>query len=164
MPKVSDEPNPLGVLACAEHVAKELTRKGLSVESWIVIDAESYEDEERRQYRRAIDRASSKKVRVANSSPCFEYWLLLHYVPGIKVYTPSEAVGELSRQGRIPAYKKPQVPFSELWKRYESGCPSLASRHRREEIADLGEDPVFARPVTFVDELVDALAAMDSLK
>lgn len=95
---------------------------------------------------------------MANSSPCFEYWLLIHFAPGIIVYEPRQAEEELAKPGRIEGYAKPNLPQDgSLWDIYSSGGPSAAARSRRAKYEELGEDPRFGTPVTYVDELVDRL-------
>lgn len=94
-------------------------------------------------------------AHIANSSPCFEYWPLIHFAPGVNVYEPKQAEEELAKPGRVEGYKKPNLPHDVLWEIYAAGKPSDAARKRRESIAELGEDPRYGRPVTYVDELVD---------
>jgi hypothetical protein len=160
----SDKPEPRGVLECAEREARRLRKKGLDVEAWIVIDAESAVDEKRRCYREVLQGAASKHIGTANSSPCFEYWPLLHFSPGIKVYTPAEAVAELERKDRIPGYSKPALPYERLWQVYLDGVPSKAAHDRRAELSQLGEDPLLGRPVTYVDVLVDRIVEIASTR
>lgn len=74
IPLKSDKPDPNGVMECAAREAKKHCAKGLDVEAWILIDAESEVEEKRRRYRDVLQKAASKKIRAANSSPCFEYF------------------------------------------------------------------------------------------
>lgn len=154
---VSDQSNPLGVLACAKRKKRELQKKGLRVTAWIVLDAESVQFEKERHYRDALIQSDAAGICVANSSPCFEYWMLLHFSAGDMVMDPKQALSALRRPGRLPSYKKPDAPFRELWPIYRSGVPSTAALRRREAIESDGEDPRFGRPVTYVDVLVDQL-------
>lgn len=41
IPLKSDRPDPKGVMGCAEHEVKRYREKGLDVQAWILIDAES---------------------------------------------------------------------------------------------------------------------------
>ena len=159
VPRQSDKPNPKGILECAKRCSKELVSKGLDVRVWVVFDAESPQDEIDRKYKEVIGQAIKAKMNVANSSPCFEYWLLLHFAPSIQVIEPNEAERELKKRGRIPDYKKPNIPFEQVWEIYESGNPSKAACDRRESISSCG-NPRFGRPVTYVDTLVDELVAV----
>lgn len=155
---LSDESNPRAILACAKREKKKLVADGLKVDAvWLVFDAETEAVQRERGYTLVIEEALRAGFRVANSSPCFEYWPLLHFVPGIMVVNPADAERELGRTGRIPGYRKPDLPFDDLWKLYQTGAPSKAAVARRKACEALGDDPRFARPVTFVDELVDEL-------
>jgi hypothetical protein len=128
-----------------------------------VFDAEDELEEKKRGYRDTLQKLSKSSVNAANSSPCFEYWILLHFVIGIKVYSPSEALRELKRKGRIPNYEKPYLPFNELWTIYKNGKPSTAACAAREEIEISGQNPIFGRPVTYVDKLLDRLSEIDAM-
>lgn len=44
-----------------------------------------------------------------------------------------------------------------LWDIYSSGSASAAARSRRAELEELGDNPRFGTPVTYVDTLVDRL-------
>jgi len=149
--------DPKGLVSAAMRKRKELVRKGLKVETWVVFDAESYAEQEARGYAEAIGSAAKNNIQVANSSPSFEYWILLHYVPGIQVIEPREAEKELAKEGRIPSYRKPDLPYDELWEKYLNGTPSAFARKGREAARLEKIDPRMARPVTYVDELVDRL-------
>ena len=150
--------DPKGLVSAAQRKRRELVREGLCVEPWVVFDAESREDEEARGYLTAIDEAEKAGIGVANSSPSFEYWILLHYAPGALVDSPIDAEREIGREGRIPGYRKPDLPYEELWEKYLSEVPSGAARARRRAISDDGDNERSARPVTYVDCLVDRLA------
>ena len=163
-PRKSDQPNPKGIIECARRFSRELATKGLDVRVWVVFDAESIQDEVERKYREAIAQAMKAKMNVANSSPCFEYWLLLHFAPGVVVTEPDQAERELGKKDRIPGYDKPNMPFGVIWSLYETGTPSKASRDRREDISVFEGDPRFGRPVTYVDVLVDELVAVAEKK
>ena len=153
-PKRTD---PRGIVLAARNKKKELETKGLSVEPWVVFDAEAREDEEARSYGEALKQAESWGIHVANSSPCFEYWALLHYSPGILVETPEQAVTELAKPSRAKDYKKPGLPFDELWGIFVTGKPTNAATSRRKTLVECGEDPRGARPVTYVDQLMGAI-------
>lgn len=122
-----------------------------------MFDAEAREDEEARSYGEAIKQAEGWGIHVANSSPCFEYWALLHYSPGILVETPEQAVTELAKPSRAKNYKKPGLPFDELWEIFVTGMPTNAATSRRKTLVECGEDPRGARPVTYVDQLMGAI-------
>lgn len=156
--KLSDKSDPLGILAFSKAEEKRLSRNGKLVsETWLVFDAEDSPAREERRYAEAIAKARSAKKRVANSSPCFEYWPLLHYAPNAKAFTTRETLKKLSENDVVPGYKKPILPYDDLWKRYSTGSPSKAARSVRVAVERVGDDPRLATPATYVDELVDRL-------
>ncbi len=152
--------DPKGLVGACRRKKRELTTKGLRINAWVVFDAESRKDQEARSYAEAIVHAGKSGIGVANSSPCFEYWILLHYAPGALVDSPEDAERELKKSGRIPDYRKPELPLDILWDIYVSGVPSKAATRRRAQLIEEGEQERLARPVTFVDQLVDSLAAI----
>lgn len=143
-----------GLVRAAVMEKRAHEREGLDVHAWVVFDAESRECEGERGYQAAMAEAQRKDVRIANSSPCFEYWLLLHFLPGAQPQTPSEAVGALRRGGGIAGYEKPNLPHDDLWGIFATGKPTAAAEDRRKLIESLREDPRVARPVTYVDQLM----------
>lgn len=149
--------DPFNLVLAAKRRATQLAKQGLAVRPWVVFDAEARQDEEARGYGKAIAQAEKYGIGVANSSPCFEYWLLLHFVPGVQVDTPTEAVSELARPGRVEGYRKPELPYEALWETLLSGVPSNAARTRRASYVDDGVDPRMGRPVTYVDELMNEI-------
>lgn len=48
-------------------------------EVWVVFDLEKLHDQRRELAQKAIDFGRPKGIRFAQSDPCFEYWLLLHW-------------------------------------------------------------------------------------
>lgn len=150
--------DPKGLVRSARRKQQEFAHKGLHVEAWVVFDAESRAKQDSRGYSEAIELANKKGLHTANSSPSFEYWILLHYSPGVLVDDPADAKRELGKSGRILGYQKPNLPLDELWGIYLEGSPSKAARSRRDALALDGESVRLGRPVTFVDELVDRLA------
>lgn len=149
--------DPVNLVLAARNGRRALERQDLTVHAWAVFDAEDAASEGARKYAEAIGQAEKFGVSVANSSPCFEYWALLHYAPGILVESPAEAVRELGRQVSANAYSKPDLPCDELWGILESGTPVLAAEARRRQIESLGDEPRFGRPVTYVDLLVNSV-------
>lgn len=141
---------------------RELLGKGLVVKAWVVFDAESREEQESRSYHEAIKQAEAQGIQVANSSPSFEYWILLHYAPGVLVDSPKDAERELRKTGRIPGYAKPVLPLDELWALYCKGLPSKAAAECRNRLSEQGECERLGRPVTYVDVLVDNLVSIAS--
>ena len=152
-----EKPNsndPCSLVSAAKREKRRLERDGLSVIPWAVFDAEARDAEDARGYGKAIAQAEKSGIRVANSSPCFEYWLLLHFAPGILVDTPAEASAELARSGRVDGYKKPDLPYKQLWEILIGGSPAKAASARRASLEADGMTPRMGRPVTYVDQLM----------
>lgn len=149
--------DPVNLVLAARNRRRALERQGLTVRAWAVFDAEDAASEGARKYAEAIARAEKFGVEVANSSPCFEYWALLHYAPGIVVDSPAEAVRELGRKVAAKAYSKPDLPCDELWGILGDGVPARAAEARRRQLEELGDDPRYGRPVTYVDLLVSSI-------
>lgn len=156
-PKLSNHATPLEIVACGKRMQRALKKKGLDVETWVVFDAERKVDEHPRHYREAIQKAQAAGFKVANSSPCFEYWILLHFDNTANVSEPEKAEAELRRAGRIPGYEKPGLPYETLWQIAKSDGPLMAAQARRDDHASMGNNPRYARPVTYVDELIQRI-------
>lgn len=152
--KKPNKNDPCSLVSAAKREKRDLEKDGLSVIPWVVFDAEARSAEVPRGYGKAIAQADKSGIRVANSSPCFEYWLLLHFASGILVDTPTDASTELARPGRISGYKKPDLPYAQLWEILLGGYPAKAADARRASLEADGEDPRTGRPVTYVDELM----------
>lgn len=156
--------DPRGLVRAAVMERRVLERKGLDVHAWVVFDAESRECEEGRGYQAAMAEAQRKGIRVANSSPSFEYWLLLHFSPGAQPQTPAEAVNALRRGGGIAGYEKPNLPHDALWTIFATGKPTAAAEGRRELVESCGDDPRMARPVTYVDQLMGEICEVAGIE
>lgn len=66
-----------------------------------------YQDNQYAQYLAAKAVAQTAGVTVLENNPCFEIWLLLHFVPTGKLFGDcDEVVNELRKGGRIPGYEK----------------------------------------------------------
>lgn len=160
VPHLPHSNDPMGIVDAARRKGRELKKEGLDVRLWAVFDAESRMAQAERKYAEAITYAHKNGVETAQSSPCFEYWILLHYAPGIMVDEPREAERELGRPDRVQGYRKPALPYDELWQLYLSGGPSCAAVARRDAVIADGDDPLVARPVTYVDTLMDRLTCI----
>jgi hypothetical protein len=69
-------------------------------EVWVVFDKDKHP-----KMNDAFQKAKSKNIKIAFSSICFEYWLLLHYKKTTKAYSScAELMGDLSKH--IPEYEK----------------------------------------------------------
>ncbi len=102
---------------------------------------------ERRQVAYVIDKAEaeSQGVTVLENNPCFELWLLLHFVDTARPFRNcEEVIRELRREGRLPGYAKTEryLVTARLYGSYKHLIPEHAKpRAERLEIgrADQGE-------------------------
>jgi hypothetical protein len=79
-------------------------------EAWIVIDTDSWTEEQLAAVHAWSVEAPGRGLCVSN--PMFEYWLLLHFEDGDNVASPRECLEKLVR--RLPTYGKGSLPLSQL--------------------------------------------------
>ncbi len=101
-----------------KHLARmKEAKRGAGVayeEVWAVFDSEQRLGTE--QLHRALDLARREGIHVAMSSPCFEYWLILHYEYTTRyMCSYDEVVARLKTH--VPEYDKSYPPVSELLSR-----------------------------------------------
>lgn len=97
----------------------------------------------------ALRKAAARKIKVALSNPCFEYWLLLHYEYTTATFAKCEnVVRRLKDQGHIPEYAKGEPPMAALIPRI--GTAVANAERCRADHARTGTD----NPSTRVDLLV----------
>jgi hypothetical protein len=90
-------------------------------EVWVVLDREAQNHVRGKQLPNAINRANYENISIALSNPCFEFWLLLHYMYTTKPFVdPNAVIGELKKH--CPGYKKNELPLNELFFRTESAA------------------------------------------
>jgi hypothetical protein len=94
--------DPLTVVRRAEQKwVEDKRRNGVETydEVWCVVDHDDHATLDA-----AIAYASKVKIRVVVSTPCFDYWVLLHYVDHRKSAKAKDIVRQLDKH--IPGYKK----------------------------------------------------------
>lgn len=112
-------------------------------EVWCVVDVDQFDlSTARRQ-------AEMNAVRLAISNPCFEVWLLLHFVDcRSPVQSAAEAVRRLKRH--VPDYSKHELRFD----RFEGGVADAITR--AQGLGEIGEEHM-CNPSTGVWMVVDAV-------
>jgi hypothetical protein len=117
-------------------------------EVWAVMD-----QDEHTTLRGALTLARQKSVKVAISKPCFELWLLLHFIPSLKPLTTSDQVqAELVRH--LSGYSK-SMKMDELVQLAEKAIANA------ETVENRLKDPGMSNyPSTTVHHLIRALAAL----
>jgi hypothetical protein len=104
-----------------KNTAKELVAEAISMrragiremnpydEIWVVVDRDGYS-----KHPESIDRARSTNIKIAFSSPCFEYWYLLHFQFTTKLISDGkEMCKELCKH--IPNYDKSADYFKDFF-------------------------------------------------
>lgn len=88
-------------------------------EVWCVTDVDQFD------VTSAIDLALTNEIRLAISNPCFEVWLLLHFVARMgAIGNPAEAVRLLKRH--VPGYSKSELRFDQ----FSTGVQDAIARAR----------------------------------
>lgn len=97
-------------------------------EVWCVFDVDVHA-----RLARALERARTASIQVAVSNPCFELWLLLHFVDQAGALSPRRVSERLRKH--LPGYQK-QVRFRDCADGYSDAvirARSLDERHSRNE-------------------------------
>jgi hypothetical protein len=99
-------------------------------EVYALIDADKIiQDKQQKAYSESKKAAEALGVIVLENNPCFELWLLLHFVHTGKIFTDCDAVStELNKTNRIPGYNKSQkfLINARLYKNYKQQLLSKA--------------------------------------
>lgn len=117
-------------------------------EVWAVVDHDQHTT-----LNDALALARRESVNIALSKPCFELWLLLHFVPSLKpLVTPDHVYSELI--DRLPSYSK-SMQMDELAQMAETAIANAETVEKRLKEPGMGN-----YPTTTVHHLVRALAAL----
>jgi hypothetical protein len=118
---------PVQLVACAELRARECADYD---EVWAVCDVDDFDLTEAKRL------ASSSGVMLAISNPCFEVWLLLHYVEWTRALAkPAEATRRVKKH--CPAWSKGRTQYSQ----FANGIQQAVARARKLEAAAAVEQP-----------------------
>ncbi len=128
-------------------------------EIWCVMDVEET-SERHENMRQAIRKARQRtnRLELAISNPCFEYWLLLHYIKTSKSFTNKGIIEELEKQGGFGKYNKGNIPIDSLYPRVRTAIENAKAVIREQHYPDkASEDVLETNPVTYVQLLVSHL-------
>jgi hypothetical protein len=109
------------VLNSAIALAEEYMRAFALIDKDALIN-----DGKEKEYQAARQAAETKGVVVLEVGPCFEFWLLLHFVATSRSFTRCDEVVEaLRKPGRIPGYEKSQkfLVKARLYANYKDRIP-----------------------------------------
>ncbi|WP_246039580.1 RloB family protein [Glycomyces buryatensis] len=123
----------------------DLRDAGGFTQVWCVLDVDHFANLEQ-----ALIEAKRRRVAIAISNPCFEYWLLLHFEDCARPFASPSSVKEYLQRRHVPGYDK------------DSPCLE-AFRPRRREAIDRGRkreaasDGHLCNPSTTVWRLVELI-------
>jgi len=110
-------------------------------------------DNQQDAYAKAKTKAQAAGVIVLENNPCFEMWLLLHFVHTTRLFNNcNEVITELRRNGRIPGYDKSEkfLSSARLYKNFKERIqPSAIPNARLLENNREDQDQLFPRAETF---------------
>jgi hypothetical protein len=119
---------------------------------WCVIDGD-YGD----KITNARTKATAKRVELAVSTKCFEYWVLLHFEENDTSTMDCDGLVRSLKQKHLPRYQKGKCDFRNIVERVRDAC-QRAERLRRPGIAR-GDAPEDQNPCSEVYKLVNAILA-----
>jgi RloB-like protein len=122
---------------------------------WCVIDGD-YGD----KIVNARAKATANSVKLAISTKCFEYWLLLHYEENDSSTLDCDALVSSLRDKHVPGYEKGTCEFHDMVTRVEDAV-ARAEKLRRPGIKR-GELPENQNPCSEVYKLIKAIKTADS--
>ncbi|MCC5847087.1 MAG: RloB domain-containing protein [Verrucomicrobia bacterium] len=123
-------------------------------ETWIVFDTEHAERQHRLEDGMAL--AEQHNVNIAHSTPCFEFWLALHFALKAPPMDTCEEAIRLLKQVSGKAYAK-DSKHSEVFCRDIIDRVGEAVRNARNLEARQSEEPFPANPSTTVHKLIESL-------
>jgi len=122
---------------------------------WCVIDGD-YGN----KINNARAKAKANKVKLAISTKCFEYWVLLHFEENSTSTMNCDDLVRLLKRSHIPKYEKGKCDFRDIVKNVRVAC-KRARKLRRPGITR-GELPEVQNPCSDLYLLVDAILKADT--
>ncbi len=118
----ADGTDPVSVVNFAIERAAERRRKAKKTtivpydSVWAVCDTERYDTNPK--LKEAIRIAKEKKINLALSNPCFEFWILLHFEYSTAQFAScGDVIRRIKSEGHIPNYDKGKLPNEVLIER-----------------------------------------------
>jgi len=110
-------------------------------------------DKQQAAYRNDKTAAKAAGIIVLENNPCFEIWILLHFIHTGKLFTNcKEVCAQLRMKGRIPDYDKKErfLKNARLYQTYKAQLIGQAIPNaKRLENSRFGQDTLFPRAETF---------------
>jgi hypothetical protein len=145
---------PVQVVARAAEIKKDAAAPNSGTvpfeQVWCVIDGDYG-----KKIANARSKARARRIELAISTMCFEYWVLLHFEEYDKSTIDCDALVSTLRKKHLPQYTKGKCDFSSIVVHVRDAC-TRAEKLRRPGIArgDLPEDQ---NPCSEVYKLVNAI-------
>ena len=118
---------------------------------WCVFDVEAPQPHDR--LNDALQQAKDRKIEVALSNPCFEYWLLLHFKRHGSMLQSNKQAREALRE-QMPDYDKGKKDFDEVVKRLDEAMNNAVSLNKSQW---KNAKPTECNPCTDIHKLVQVL-------
>lgn len=99
--------------------------------------------------------ATAKGIELAISTPCFEYWVLLHFEESAAPAIDCDAVIHTLKKKYLSVYDKGKCDFQEIVVNVREAC-KRAAKLRKPDLAN-GTLPEDQNPCSEVYKLVDAI-------
>ncbi|MFI7038396.1 RloB family protein [Microbispora rosea] len=112
-------------------------------EVWVVFDVDDFNIED------AVKEAERNQIKVAISNPCFEFWLILHFISH-RAYLAGANQAQTILKRYYAGYDKSRLDFDKFRGGIEDAC------HRARSI-DEAASTTFSNPSTGVWRLVEAM-------
>lgn len=125
---------------------------------WVLFDTDTAATEH--QLEPALNLARKENIHIGSSTPCVEYWLLLHFEFTTRTLLNSREASEAISRAWTQPYAKDHKSFPKLWEALKPNIPhavNRASEVRAHHLAVASEFP--PNPATELDLLVRALNA-----
>ena len=120
---------------------------------WVVVDRDNYT-----KHDEAFKRASDTKIHIAFSSPCFEFWFLLHFVYSTAPHSSFESLNKVLKT-HLPDYEKTSEIYHVLKSHQNKAIEH--SKKIRTHHSNTSDLPIWKlNPYTNVGELVEFLLGL----
>lgn len=162
---IKDRRNPdnrmeVAVVDTKKNTARELVREAKKLKGtdrdqvWAVFDKDGYT-----LHPQAFDQARANNIRIAFSSICFEYWILLHFTYTARPFVNcSELVGFLERNFKYQYDKADTLTYEKTKDQIPEAKRNAAHCRSHQSGCNPDATPVYElNPYTNVDELVSAI-------
>ncbi len=151
-PSDNGRTQPIQVVDRAIQIQKQASREPDPsrhfAHAWCVIDGDFGHD----KIQRARGRANANAIELAISTPCFEYWVVLHFEEFSRTNLNCDGMEQRVKK-RLPSYEKGKTDFRKVVPMYGDAC-RRAKQQRQHQANVL---PERQDPCSESNRLIDAL-------